>query len=119
MPAPKPLKYRAPYLDGETAEWVSKIGNRSGVYIIRDKRSKKVLYVGESHTGRLRKTMLRHFQFWSGFTSGKTYSKESVEVAIRYTPPPSAVSCQDNFICKLNARDNEIRTACPSNDDPF
>jgi hypothetical protein len=38
----------------------------SGVYVVRDKRTGTVLYVGESHTGRMWKTLLRHFQDPSG-----------------------------------------------------
>lgn len=34
----------------------------NGVYAIRDKGTHETLYVGESHTGRLWKTLLRHFQ---------------------------------------------------------
>lgn len=40
--------------------------NRSGVYVLRDRTTKRVLYVGESHTNRLYRTLLRHFQDPSG-----------------------------------------------------
>lgn len=117
----KRLVYRPAYdSDGETLPWVAEIGNRSGVYVIRDKETKKTLYVGESHTGRLKKTMLRHLQFWSGLTAGPTYRKNRVEIAVRFTPVNAAVAAQDNLICKLNPRDNEIRSRCPiDSDDPF
>ncbi len=39
---------------------------RSGVYAVRDLSHRTVIYVGESHTGRAWKTMLRHFQDPSG-----------------------------------------------------
>ena len=116
---PKPLHYRPPYgPDGKPAGWVSAIGDRSGAYVIRDARTRAVLYVGESHTGRLRKTLLRHFQTWRGRTAGPTYAPARVEVAVRFTPPPSAVAAQDNLICRLAPRDNEVRTRCPDAD-PF
>lgn len=40
--------------------------DRSGVYALRDRETREVLYVGESHTGRLYRTLLRHFQDRSG-----------------------------------------------------
>lgn len=40
---------------------------RHGVYAVRDSEVRQVLYVGESHTGRLWKTMLRHFQAQASF----------------------------------------------------
>lgn len=35
---------------------------RAGVYVVRERASGRVLYVGESSSGRLWKTLLRHFQ---------------------------------------------------------
>ncbi len=116
---PKPLVYRPPYANGKPAAWLSELGDRSGVYVIRDARSHRVLYVGESHSGRLRKTLLRHFQKWSGRTAGPTYPPAGVEVALRLTPPPSAVAAQDNLICRLAPRDNEVKTRCPVGGNPF
>lgn len=116
---PKPLNYRAPYdAPGRPAGWLREVGNPSGAYVIRDARTRETLYVGESHTGRLRKTVLRHFQKWKGRTAGPTYPAARVEVALRVCPPSSAVAAQDNLICRLSPRDNEIKTRCPSGD-PF
>ena len=36
----------------------------SGVYAIFDARSRRLLYIGESHTGRLYDTITRHFRAW-------------------------------------------------------
>lgn len=44
------------------AELRAAMHGRSGVYAVRDVATKTVAYVGESHTGRAWKTMLRHFQ---------------------------------------------------------
>jgi len=82
------------------------LNGRSGVYVIRDKGSKEVLYVGESHTGRLYATLTRHFQAWSGKTAGPTYSRDAVEIAIRLTPPGAAVPAQNALICRMHPRDN-------------
>jgi excinuclease UvrABC nuclease subunit len=113
---PKPLVYRPPYTAGKPSAWLAGLGDRSGVYVIRDARSRRCLYVGESHSGRLRKTLLRHFQKWSGRTAGPTYAPDKVEVALRLTPPPSAVAAQDNLICRLDPRDNDIKSRCPDDD---
>lgn len=39
-------------------------GMINGVYAIRDAKTQAVLYVGESHTRRLRKTIMNHFAHW-------------------------------------------------------
>jgi hypothetical protein len=57
------LKYRPigrsrePYPD-----WIRELRDKSGVYVIRDRASREVLYVGESHGDNLYKTLTRHFQ---------------------------------------------------------
>lgn len=80
----------------------------SGVYAIRDRRTKKVLYVGESHTGRLRKTLLRHFQRWR--LPNDAYSAPAVEVCWqRARTLKGALKAQARWIAELRPRDNEIR----------
>lgn len=81
---------------------------QSGVYLIRDASTGRLLYVGESHTGRLRKTLLRHFQKWSGKTRGVTYPPDTVQVRWRILPPRDAVKSQNAFIRRLKPRDNEV-----------
>lgn len=128
----KKLQFRAipvSFLDeifgGET-DWplyVKELRGKSGVYVIRSKNDKRSLYVGESHTGRLKKTLLRHFQAWSGKTAGPTYSRSSVEIAVLVTDKDSAVSTQNKLIDELEPRDNRISPNTPkkSGDDenPF
>lgn len=46
-------------------EWVRDLHGKSGVYVIRDLEGGATQYVGESHKGRLKKTLLRHFQKWT------------------------------------------------------
>lgn len=53
--------------------------------------SKQLLNVGESHAGLLYKTVTRHFQAWNGKTSGPTYRRSTIEIAVHLTPPPAAV----------------------------
>jgi hypothetical protein len=63
--------------------WVAALAGKSGVYVIREKGFLgDIVYIGESHTGRLKKTLLRHFQKWTGKTKGPTFARSKVEVAI-------------------------------------
>lgn len=103
----------------EFPAWVQELRGKSGVYIIRQAGGeRRVLYVGESHTGRLKKTLLRHFQAWSGKTAGQTYGRGGCEVAVIVTAPGKAVEKQNELICRLNPSDNTNATNCET-DDPF
>lgn len=58
---------------------------QSGVYAIRDARTGTVLYVGESHTGRIWKTLQRHFQAVESFARVDEWTHarpELVEVSV-------------------------------------
>lgn len=94
--------------------WIDRARGKSGVYIIRAKGipAGEVLYIGESHTGKLYETMTRHVQRWQGDTAGPSYPRESVWIAFRTCPPGRAVPWQNSLICALNPRDNELRTGC-------
>lgn len=93
-------------------------GEVSGVYVIRSKRNGLIVYVGESHTGRLYSTLTRHFQGWSrrkgfwgtaGFSKndpGVTYKRHLVEVATITTPASRAVALQDALIRRHAPTDN-------------
>ena len=86
-----PLDYK-PISGKQFPEWLNKLRNLSGAYVIRSKRSHDVLYVGESHTGNLAKTIKRHFHRWSDdpIRDHFTADRDDVEIAIRLTPPGSA-----------------------------
>ena len=73
-----------------------------GVYALRE--GKTVHYVGESHTGRLWKTLLRHFQ---GLSSGKFEkrsewvwsARDAIEVQLWITRTPAgALDLEDRVI---------------------
>ena len=99
------LEFRKPYDGrGNVQPWVKTLGGKSGVYII--KMDGQIVYIGESHSGKLRKTLLRHFQNWTGKTSGNTYPKTKVEVAIVRCPASAAVATQDAMIIEFSPRDN-------------
>jgi hypothetical protein len=99
-------------------QWVHDLDGESGVYVLRDRRTHEVLYVGESHTGRVRQTLVRHLQRWSrdkdfwrgaGFSRhdpGTTYAREGVEAAVRIVPRGDAVDVQNALIRQLRPRDN-------------
>lgn len=93
---------------GDFLPWLNELRNRSGAYIIRHRHGRQCLYVGESHTGSLAKTIKRHFYPWRDDAERRhhTYDRHRVEVAVRVTPPPSAVGAQNNLIVRLNPRDN-------------
>ena len=96
---------------GPYPAWVRALLGRSGVYVVRVATwfgfgAPAIVYVGESHTGRLYQTLTRHFQSWSGPTSGPTYSRGDVEVSVAVTPASKAVEAQDRLIRKHAPRDN-------------
>lgn len=101
--------------------WVRELAGKSGVYAIRERGwfSTTVVYVGESHTGGLYKTLTRHFQQWHRGKSwwrgqyapaqtdpGHTYKRDAVEVAVRTSSRSRALSLQAHWISTLKPRDN-------------
>lgn len=81
------------------ARWVANTHQQHGVYVIRDAATREILYVGESHTGRLRDTLQRHFQDWNGKTAGPTFKASTVEVAYEvFIDPKDATDRQDALI---------------------
>jgi hypothetical protein len=100
--------YRPIQKAGEWAAWLDSLKKRSGVYIIRRTRGHGVPYVGESHSGRLRKTLMRHFWHWRGKTASVTYDPASCEVAVELLPASKAVARQNKLIHRLNPDDNVI-----------
>lgn len=81
--------------------WVHELAGKSGVYVIREKGFLgEIVYVGESHTGRLKKTLLRHFQHWTGKTKGPTFARSKVEIAVFKTRKENAVELQNTLIAE-------------------
>jgi len=101
------LEFR-PVKEGRTvADWVKALKGRSGVYIVRERGFMgAVIYVGESHTGRLYATLLRHFQHWKGPTAGPTFPVSQVEVAVVRTPANKALETQNAIIAEYEPRLN-------------
>lgn len=108
---------------GAYPAWLRALRDKHGVYAIRKRGwfSPTVLYVGESHTGRLYKTVTRHFQrwgrgksFWRGAFQpaqtdpGHTYNRrDELEVAVVVArTPEAALRLQAKWIARLKPRDN-------------
>lgn len=101
--------------------WLVELKAQSGAYVIRHGASGEVLYVGESHSGRLYQTITRHLQgwarlkrHWAGLLGsqqhdpGTTYAREAVTVEVITTAPGDAVRLQGRLIARLRPRDNII-----------
>jgi excinuclease UvrABC nuclease subunit len=101
------LEYR-PVKEGRTvADWVKALKGKSGVYVIREAGFLgEVLYCGESHTGRLYATLLRHFQHWTGKTAGPTFPVSKVEVAVVCCPANRAFDLQNAMIADFRPKFN-------------
>lgn len=116
------MNWRAIGVDGAYPAWMAELANASGVYAIRERgffAGFTVVYVGESHTGNLRKTIQRHFQSWRRAKKwwigayapketdpGHTYRRASCEVAFQTSPRDRAVALQAAWISRLSPRDN-------------
>ncbi len=117
------------------APWVRELQDtrdrrgRAGVYIVREVKSGRVLYVGMSASPRLYDTLTRHFQRWrlsrdaakyyTGKLPGVTYDRHAVDVAVMVTSEASAAKWERFFICEFLPRDNvaipaECRTRAAS-----
>lgn len=104
-------------------DWLRNLRGESGVYVIREAGSGEILYVGESHTGRVYETLTRHFQEWrrwkgfwrgqygQGHDPGLTYPRGRVEVAVRVTRADDAIDEEARLIRRLAPRDNLLGQA--------
>jgi hypothetical protein len=101
------LEFRSIKEGRAVAAWVKALKNKSGVYIIRERGwLGNVLYAGESHTGRLYSTLLRHFQHWTGPTAGPTFAVSKVEVAVIRTPAAKAIETQNAVVAEYQPEHN-------------
>lgn len=89
----------------------------SGVYAITDFKTRKVLYIGESHSGRLYDTITRHFRnrrvdpandAQGRRRGGVTYDRRAVRVIYLITKAEEAQAIQYAEIQRLRPRDNTI-----------
>ena len=96
----RPLRSAHPDGKRRFAEWMQTARDKSGVYLIRANGSGELLYIGESHTDRLKDTITRHFRSWSDTAERLhfTFDPAAVTVATIYTAPAAAVEKQNELI---------------------
>ena len=107
--------FRPVEADGRYTERLREAVGESDVYAILCHDTREVLYIGESHTGRLFDTLTRHFRNWridpksdsqGRRRGGTTYDRERVLVAIVFTEAEDAQDVQEAEIARLDPRDN-------------
>lgn len=92
--------------DRRWASWMRELYEKNGVYLIRDVAG-ELLYIGESHTGRLFFTLTRHLWSWSGRGAGPSYDPRRVQVAVEIIDSPTeTIDRQFDLIRRLSPRDN-------------
>lgn len=103
------MNYRPAREGGRFASWVGALRGQSGVYVFRSAFTNRVLYVGESHTGNLDRTIKRHFWTWADRTARHHYSVGifPVEVGVRVVPARIAVDLQERLIRRLAPAHNK------------
>ena len=102
-------RWRSPLADdGGFADWIYDLRGHSGVYLIRDARTREIVYIGESHTRRLFETLTRHLYAWNGRGAGPSYHPAVVEIAVLVaeTPLDDPVADQYGLIQRHEPRDN-------------
>jgi excinuclease UvrABC nuclease subunit len=96
-----------PVVEGRSyADWIGQYRDKSGVYLIRAKDGGEILYIGESHSDTLTRTLTRHFNKWTGPTAGPTYARSKVEVAVIKTRKERALEYQNALIEEHRPKDN-------------
>ncbi len=101
------LEFRSIKDGRQTAKWVKALKGKCGVYVIRERGFLgEVQYIGESHSGRLNSTLLRHFQHWTGKTAGVTFAASKVEVAVVRCPAYHALELQNAMIADFRPKLN-------------
>ena len=85
----------------------------SGAYAFRDRSSGRVLYVGESHTGRLWKTAIRHVHGQRSFARVGEWTHDvpgRLDVAVWLCAPDEALELEAALIEALDPVHNELWT---------
>jgi hypothetical protein len=120
------LIYRPVGTTGERyPAWIRALDGKSGVYVIKEVQrdgAEQIVYVGESHTGRLYDTLTRHLQTWrrrktfwrdqfggQAHDPGLTYPRHRVLIATRVLSPARAMAEETRLIRTLRPRDNLLK----------
>lgn len=109
-PLPEVFPFADPGDHGRFPAWIRGLRRANGVYIIRERDTDEIVYVGESHSDRLYGTLTRHFQAWTNAhdTAGVTYTRDEVDVGVIIVPGHHAAYLQNELICTLLPRDNRL-----------
>lgn len=104
-------RFVTPYKkDGKTT-FGNSIAKKSGVYIIKKKGV--VVYIGESHTNNLYKTLYRHFQSWIDVQKRVVFKNDkssgAIKVRVIITTPKQAIRLQKYLIRKMKPRLNTMQ----------
>lgn len=95
--------------------------SQCGVYIIRSKRTKEILYVGHS-SKQLYKTLYRHFQDWESSTQYRAtyYQHSAYEIMIILTGScDTAYMTEQYYIHKVKPRDGVRKLEVPIDEISF
>jgi hypothetical protein len=80
----------------------------SGVYLIADMETGRCLYVGESHSNKLRLAMARHFRQWIDKGEPRvTFDRRTVQVAWAQTEPEDALLYEAALIHQYQPTENK------------
>lgn len=117
MSLPKIQNSKRKFRDAEWFEVNGKPGQRypqemppmgiSGVYALARKDGTAV-YVGESHSGRLRDTLSRHWREWNCDGNCPTYQRGTIQVAWYRTHARETLDFEAYLIEQYRPLDNEI-----------
>lgn len=128
MTLPSIQNRKRPFRDSEWFAIDGKKGQRypaamppmgiSGVYAIADADG-KVLYVGESHSGRLRDTLSRHWREWSCDGNCPTYQRGRIQVAWYRTHARDTLDVEAYLITHYQPEDNELVPDDYDDEPPF
>lgn len=112
----KASKWITPYIKIKgKKKRVIKPTSKSGAYLIRDRKSKKILYVGKSHT-QLQATIYRHFTKWKrpknniGDYGYKWYENtKDLQVRVIQCTPKQADRLELILITTIRPKDNSAK----------
>jgi excinuclease UvrABC nuclease subunit len=99
-------KWQSPYTDAGRASKGFRFFKFPGVYLIRRKESKEIIYIGMSKSNAY-KALYRHFETWNDRQYRVTYQdRDQYEVRIILTTYCQAVALERKLIKKYKPKDN-------------
>lgn len=101
-------KWDVPYIKGKTTKRFAY--RKMGVYLIRDRNTKEILYIGMSKSN-LAKTLYRHFQSWSNSWQYRVVYRDRIgyEVRVILTDEERVGYVESRLIRYFNPKDNRYK----------